>query len=69
LGRLGLLNPALYALAKQHGAYTGSSAPFNIINTGNNDFYYGRNGYSPAVGIGTLDVAHLAKALKETAGH
>jgi kumamolisin len=68
-GRLGLLNPALYQLARQHGAYTGNSAPFNIINTGNNDFYYGRNGYSPAVGIGTLDVAHFARALKESGSH
>ena len=67
--RLGLLNPELYALAQQHGAYTGGSHPFNVIKTGNNDFYYGRDGYSPAVGIGTLDVAHLAKALKESGSH
>jgi len=67
--RLGLLNAPLYALAKQHGAYTGNSAPFNVIKTGNNDFYYGRDGYSPAVGVGTLDVAHFAKALKDLGSH
>jgi subtilase family serine protease len=68
-GRLGLLNASMYTLAKEHGAYTGGSAPFNVIKTGNNDFYYGRDGYSPAVGIGTLDVAHFAKALKELGSH
>jgi kumamolisin len=68
-GRVGLLNPVMYALQRQHGAYNGNGAPFNIINTGNNDFYYGRNGYSPAVGIGTLDVAHFARALKELSFH
>jgi subtilase family serine protease len=64
-GRLGLLNLPLYALARQPGAYTGKHAPFNVIKYGNNDFYSGRDGYSPAVGIGTLDVANFAEALKK----
>src|SRR5208283_865685 len=55
--RLGLLNVPLYELAKTSGAYTGNGAPFNVVQYGNNDFYYGRDGYSPAAGIGTLDVA------------
>jgi subtilase family serine protease len=61
--RLGLLNAPLYDLARQRGAYTGSGASFNAITHGNNDFYYGRDGYSPAVGIGTINVSHLATAL------
>jgi subtilase family serine protease len=64
-GRVGLLNIPLYALAQQSGAYTGKDAPFNVIKYGNNDFYTGRDGYSPAVGIGTLDVANFAEAIKK----
>jgi kumamolisin len=64
--RLGLLNVPMYELAKTSGAYTGSGAPFNVIEYGNNDFYYGRDGYSPAAGIGTLDVANFAEAVKKS---
>jgi kumamolisin len=64
--RLGLLNVPLYELAKTSGAYTGNGAPFNAIECGNNDFYYGRDGYSLAAGIGTLDVANFAEALKKS---
>jgi subtilase family serine protease len=63
--RIGLLNVPLYKLAKSSGAYTGDGAPFNVIKDGNNDFYTGRDGYSPAAGIGTLDVANFAEALKK----
>jgi len=66
-GRFGLLNVPLYALAKSSGAYTGKSAPFNVIKYGDNDYFLGRNGYSPAAGIGTLDVLHFAEALKAAA--
>jgi subtilase family serine protease len=66
-GRIGLLNVPLYELAKASGAYTGKSAPFNAIKYGNNDYYVGANGYSPAAGIGTLDVFHFAEALKKIA--
>jgi subtilase family serine protease len=65
--RFGLMNVPLYALAKSSGAYTGNSAPFNVIKYGDNDYFLGRNGYSPAAGIGTLDVFHFAEALKKAA--
>jgi kumamolisin len=57
-GRLGLLNPLLYAAQYQRRA-----APLNPIAYGDNWFYSGRNGYSPAVGLGTLDVANFAEFL------
>jgi kumamolisin len=61
--RLGLLNYPLYALALTGRAYGGSGAPIHAIAYGDNWFYSGRNGYSPAAGLGTLDVANLAKVL------
>jgi subtilase family serine protease len=64
-GRVGLLNIPLYQFVREPGAYTGKNAPFNVIKYGNNDFYTGRDGYSPAVGIGTLDVANFAEAIKK----
>jgi len=64
-GRLGLLNVPLYEMGRSSGAYNGKSAPFNVIKYGNNDFYTARDGYSPAVGIGTLDVSKFADALKK----
>lgn len=66
-GRIGLINVPLYELAKGNGAYTGKTNPFNVIAYGNNDYFLGTNGYSPAAGIGTLDVFHFAEALKTTA--
>lgn len=63
-GRVGLLNVPMYEFASRSGAYTGKGAPFNVIQYGNNDFYVGRDGYSPAVGIGTLNVSDFADALK-----
>lgn len=57
--RLGLLNPLLYALA-----HTGKGRnPINVISAGDNWFYSGRDGYSPAAGLGEIDVAKLAKIL------
>jgi subtilase family serine protease len=61
--RLGLLNPLFYGLALLGGTH-GPNAVFNTISAGGNWFYSGRNGYSPAAGLGTLDVANLAKRLK-----
>ena len=55
--RLGLLNPLLYAVEKIKDA----SNPINIISSGDNWFYKASNGYSPAAGLGTLDVAKLAR--------
>jgi kumamolisin len=63
-GRVGLLNIPLYDLV-QSGGYSGKAAPLNVISTGNNDYYVGRDGYSPAVGVGTLDVANFAEAIKK----
>jgi subtilase family serine protease len=62
--RLGLLNYALYGLAQDGQAYKGPKAPLNAIQDGDNWFYFGRNGYSPAAGLGTLDVANFAKSLR-----
>jgi subtilase family serine protease len=59
-GRLGLLNPLLYSAQYQRRA-----APLNPIPYGDNWFYHGRNGYSPATGLGTLDVAHFAEFLSD----
>ena len=57
--RLGFLNPLLYALAHTGGGLD----PIVAISTGDNWFYSGRNGYSPATGLGVIDVAKLAKIL------
>ena len=62
--RLGLLNYPLYALALTGQAYKGSRAPLHVINAGDNWFYKGRNGYSPAAGLGTIDVANFDQFLK-----
>jgi kumamolisin len=64
--RVGLLNVPMYEMAKASGAYAGKGAPFNVIKYGNNDFYVGRDGYSPAAGIGTLNVTDFAEALKKS---
>jgi subtilase family serine protease len=63
-GRLGLLNGFLYELVRQGQAYAGRNAPLNVISAGDNWFYNGRNGYSPAVGVGTMDVANFAETLR-----
>jgi kumamolisin len=62
--RLGFMNFPLYSLAHGNG-YWGSRAPLHAIAYGNNWFYHGSNGYNPAVGLGTLDVAKFAEALHE----
>ena len=61
--RLGFLNPLLYGLALAGGSH-GPNAVLNPISAGDNWFYYGRNGYSPAAGLGTLNIANLAKVTK-----
>jgi len=61
--RLGFLNPLLYTVALL-GNPRGPNAALNTISSGDNWFYSGRNGYSPAAGLGTLNVANLAKLLK-----
>jgi subtilase family serine protease len=62
--RLGLLNPLLYELAL-HGGTKGPGAVLNTISAGDNWFYSGRNGYSPAAGLGTLNVGNLANKINQ----
>jgi kumamolisin len=59
-GRVGFLNYALYAAPYSQNP----NAPVHPIAYGDNWFYYGRNGYSPAAGVGVLDVANFADFLR-----
>jgi len=63
--RLGLLNYPLYFFALTGQAYHGPDAPLNIISTGDNWFYTGRNGYAPAAGLGTMNVANFDRKLRD----
>lgn len=67
-GRLGLLNVPLYQMAASSAGYDGKDAPLNVNRYGNKDFHTGRDGYSPAAGVGTLDVADFADAIKKACG-
>lgn len=58
--RLGLLNYSLYRLNHE-----GWGAPLRYITEGDNWFYTGQNNYSPAAGLGTINVDKLAEALKK----
>jgi kumamolisin len=58
--RLGLLNVELYNLARL-GLTQGRHAVIKTISTGDNWFYKARDGYSPAVGLGTIDVFKLSE--------
>jgi kumamolisin len=60
--RLGLLNFQLYNLSRL-GQTSGSHAPIHTISTGDNWFFNARNGYSPAVGLGTMDVFNLSRVM------
>jgi kumamolisin len=62
--RLGLLNYPLYLLGLTGEGYRGPHAPFHAIPYGDNWFYHGSDGYNPAVGLGTLDVANFAEFLQ-----
>jgi kumamolisin len=62
--RIGLLNFALYGLGSGEGESSGA-ASLHPIAYGDNWFYHGSNGYNPAAGLGTLDVANFAKALRQ----
>ncbi len=62
--RIGFLNNSMYPLVQNGLGYFGPNAPFHAIPYGDNWFYQGSNGYNPAVGIGTLDVANFAQALR-----
>ena len=67
--RLGLLNCPLYSLALAGQAYKRLHAPLHVISTGDNWFYQGRNGYRPAAGLGTIDVANFAQFLRNLFEH
>jgi kumamolisin len=65
-GRIGLLNNTLYSLnssAPRLRTPGASAAPLHSIAYGDNWAYPARNGYSPAAGLGTLDVAQFAQYL------
>jgi kumamolisin len=66
-GRVGLINPAIYALQQQWWSAYGRRGPFNDITRGDNWFYYGVPGYDDGSGIGTLNAANLAYAYMEFA--
>ena len=59
--RLGLLHPQLYGAFKTYG-YSATS-PFRAITAGTNLYYKSTNTFNPATGLGSLDVANLARAL------
>ena len=61
--RLGLLNVELYNLARL-GLTQGRTAVINTISTGDNWFYKARDGYSPAVALGTIDVFNLSEVTR-----
>ena len=61
---LGLLNNELYGLALTGQAYAGPAAPLHAIAYGDNWFYYGRYGYNPGAGLGTLDVYNFAELMR-----
>ncbi|HLY58173.1 MAG TPA: S53 family peptidase [Stellaceae bacterium] len=61
--RQGLLNFPLYLLGHFGQSYQGHNAPLRYVTQGDNWFYTGRKGYSPAAGLGIMDVANFAKAI------
>jgi kumamolisin len=60
--RLGLLTVPLYALQRL-GFSRGPAPVLHTISTGDNWFFQGRDGYSPAGGLGTLDVFNFSRVL------
>lgn len=63
-GRVGLLNFALYGLARFGAAYQGPSAPLRDITSGDNWFYHAHGGYDQSTGLGVPDFAKLLRALE-----
>ena len=56
-GRLGYVNPILYALAASRPRY----APFHDVTTGANRHFRAGRGWDPATGLGSPDVYDLAR--------
>jgi kumamolisin len=65
LGRVGLLNPALYALVRRGEAYGGENAPLRDIVAGDNWHYHAHAGYDQATGVGVPDFENLFQALRQ----
>jgi kumamolisin len=57
VGRLGYVNPLLYAIARRHWALP----PFHDVTRGSNRFYRAGPGWDPATGLGSPDVFDLAR--------
>ncbi|MBV9465501.1 MAG: S8/S53 family peptidase [Solirubrobacterales bacterium] len=57
VGRLGYVNPILYALAASRQPYP----PFHDVTVGGNRFYRATVGWDPATGLGSPDVYNLAR--------
>jgi subtilase family serine protease len=58
--RLGPLHPKLYGAFKTYGY--GAKSPFRAITSGTNLYYKSTSTFNPATGLGSLDVANLARA-------
>jgi kumamolisin len=63
--RIGLLNPALYAIAGSQRAYRGREPPLRDITAGDNWFWRAHHGYDQTTGVGVPDVANLLEALRD----
>ncbi len=61
--RVGLLNAAFYLLAQGGHGFPRLGPALQPIAYGDNWFYSGGDAYSPAAGLGTLDVAVFARVL------
>jgi subtilase family serine protease len=62
--RLGVMNFALYDLARFGEGYEGSKAPLKDITAGNNWFYKAHSGYDQTTGVGIPNFTNLLKAFK-----
>ena len=60
-GRVGPINPQLYAAFKTQGYAAGS--PFKAIIAGDNEYFKSNAQYNPSTGLGSLDVNALATTL------
>ena len=61
-GRIGFLNPMLYRFQRVYGA--SAASPIVDITAGDNWFYTGARGYDPGAGLGVLNVANFAAAVR-----
>jgi subtilase family serine protease len=63
-GRVGLMNVPYYLISDLGGS-GGTNAPLHPIVYGNNEYYKGAAPYSPGAGLGVINAAALANAMKE----